>query len=157
LGDADVAPLGPGSGGDTMSFEVSTSAFGPALVVTVLAVAAAWWALRAGGPAQPATRPLRSDRGRVSARDVQRSLMMAATAEAERRAPRNVREWLADAFGWRSPEPAVTDDAAHIPWWRRLRSAFLLLVLLGLLGTGLAALIGVVVFLAGFLLELATR
>jgi len=83
--------------------------------------------------------------------------MMAAATDTDRRPSRNVREWLADAFGWRGPEPAVTGDAVRIPWWRRLRSAVLLLILLGLLGTAFAAAIGAMVFLAGFLLELATR
>jgi hypothetical protein len=140
-----------------MSCSVSTFALGPVLIVTVLVVAAAVMVvLRAGGPNQPATRPLRTDRARVTSRDVQRSLLM-ATADAERRAPRNMREWLADAFGWRGPEPAVTGEAVRIPWWRRLRSALALLVLLVLLGTALAAAVGALIFLAGFLLELATR
>jgi hypothetical protein len=68
-----------------------------------------------------------------------------------------MREWLADAFGWRGPEPVVTGDRVRISWWRRLRSGVLLLVLLALLGTALAAAVGAVIFLAGFLLELATR
>src|SRR5690606_23048520 len=72
-GGAGTALLGGGSAGDSMSFSVSTSALGPALIVTVIAVAAAMWVLRAGGPAQPATRPLRTDRARVTSRDVQRS------------------------------------------------------------------------------------
>jgi hypothetical protein len=140
-----------------MSFSVSTFALGPLLFVTVIAVAAAVLVvLRAGGPNQPATRPLRTDRARSSSRDVQRSLLM-ATADAERRAPRNVREWLADAFGWRGPEPVVTGDATRVPWWRKLRSGVLLLLLLALLGTALAAAVGALIFLAGFLLELATR
>jgi hypothetical protein len=135
---------------------VSSFALGPALIVTVLAVAAAVLALRAGGPNQPATRPIRTDRGRTTARDVQRSLLMATAAE-ERRSPRNVREWLSDAFGWRGPEAAVEGDGIKVPWWRRLRSGLLLLLLLALLGTAFAAAIGAVIFLAGFLLELATR
>jgi hypothetical protein len=139
-----------------MSFSVSTFALGPLLLVTLIVVAAAVLVVRAGGPTQPATRPLRSDRARASSRDVQRSLLM-ATADAERRSPRNVREWLADAFGWRGPEPAVTGGEVRVPWWRRLRSGILLLVLLALLGTALAAAVGAVIFLAGFLLELATR
>jgi hypothetical protein len=139
-----------------MSSSVSTFALGPVLIVTVLAVAAAMWVLRGGGPNQPATRPIRTDRARVTSRDVQRSLLM-ATADADRRSPRTLREWLSDAFGWREPEPAVTGDGARVPWWRRLQSAVLLLVLLALLGAALAAAIGAIVFLAGFLLELATR
>jgi hypothetical protein len=140
-----------------MSFSVSTFALGPLLFVTVLAVAAAVLVvLRAGGPNQPATRPLRTDRARTTSRDVQRSLLM-TTADADRRAPRNVREWLADAFGWRGPEPVATGDDVRVKWWRKLRSGVLLLVLLALLGTALAAAVGAVVFLAGFLLELATR
>jgi hypothetical protein len=139
-----------------MSFSVSSFALGPALIVTVLAVAAAVLMVRASGPNQPATRPLRTDRGRTTARDAERALLMATAAE-ERRTPRNVREWLSDAFGWRGPEAAVDGDGIKTPWWRRLRSAILLLVLLALLGTAFAAAIGAVVFLAGFLLELATR
>jgi hypothetical protein len=140
-----------------MSFSVSTFALGPLLFVTVVAVAAAVIVvLRAGGPNQPATRPLRTDRARPTSRDVQRSLLM-TTADAERRSPRNVREWLADAFGWRGPEPVVTGEQVRVSWWRRLRSGVLLLLLLALLGTALAAAVGAVIFLAGFLLELATR
>jgi hypothetical protein len=139
-----------------MSFSVSTFALGPLLIVTVLAVAAAVLVQRASGPNQPATRPIRTDRARTTSRDVQRSLLM-ATADADRRAPRNVREWLADAFGWRGPEPVATGGDVRVKWWRKLRSGVLLLVLLALLGTALAAAVGAVVFLAGFLLELATR
>jgi len=80
-----------------------------------------------------------------------------ATAAEDRRSPRNVREWLYDAFGWRSPEAAVEGGGVKTPWWRRLRSGLLLLLLLALLGTAFAAAIGAVIFLAGFLLELATR
>jgi hypothetical protein len=139
-----------------MSSSVSTFALGPVLLVTVLAVAAAMWIVRGGNPNQPATRPIRTDRARVTSRDVQRSLLM-ATADADRRSPRTLREWINDAFGWRGPQPAVTGDAVRVPWWRRLQSGVLLLALLALLGTALAATIGAVVFLAGFLLELATR
>jgi hypothetical protein len=140
-----------------MSCSVSTFALGPVLIVTALAAVAAYFTLRPGGPAQPATRPLRTDRGRTTARDIQRSLLMATATDVDRRSPRTVREWLADAFGWRGPEPAVTGPGARTPWWRRVRSGILLLVLLALLGTALAAAIGAMIFLAGFLLELATR
>jgi hypothetical protein len=88
---------------------------------------------------------------------MQRSLHMATAVGPDRRSgAQRTRDWLSGAFGLRGPEPAVTGDAARIPWTRRLRSAVLLLVLLVLLGTGLAASIGVLVFVAGFLLELAT-
>jgi hypothetical protein len=101
---------------------------------------------------------LRTGRGRATVRDQQRALLMAASAEAERKpAPRRARERLAEAFGWRGPDPVVTGAAAKVRWWQRLRAAVLLLVLLVILGVALAAAIGAIVFLAGFFLELATR
>jgi hypothetical protein len=87
---------------------------------------------------------------------VQRSWHLATATEPDRRTgAQRTRDWLNDAFGRRGPEPAVI-DATRVPWPLRLRSAVLLLVLLVLLGAGLAGSIGVLVFVAGFLLELAT-
>jgi hypothetical protein len=59
--------------------------------------------------------------------------------------------------GLRAPEPAVTGSAARISPLRRLRSGVLLLATLALLGLALAALIGIVILLAGALLEQAIK
>jgi hypothetical protein len=140
-----------------MSSSVSTFALGPVLFVTVIAVAAAVVLVRVGRPPQPATRPIRTGRGRVSRRDLQRALLMATATEAERQTRRRTRDWLVGAFARRDPEPAVTGEAAKLKWWQRLRSGLLLLALLVLLGVALAAAIGAIIFLAGFVLELTTK
>ncbi|HEV8298174.1 MAG TPA: hypothetical protein VGQ20_12775 [Acidimicrobiales bacterium] len=137
---------------------MSTFALGPVLIVTVITVAVAVVIVRAGGSPQPATRPVRTGRGRNRPIDPRRLLMMVAAQEAERRTPsRRAREWWAAAWNRREPEPAVIGREAQIKWWQRLRSAVLLLALLVVLGVALAALVGVLVFLAGFFLELATN
>jgi hypothetical protein len=136
---------------------MSTFALGPVLVGTVIAIAIAVVVVRAGGSAQPATRPIRTGRGRQRPVDPRRLLLMVAAHEAERKAPsRRARDWWADAWARRGPEPVVTGEAAQVRWWQRLRSGLLLLALLVALGTAVAAAIGAIVFLAGFFLELAT-
>jgi hypothetical protein len=57
----------------------------------------------------------------------------------------------------RGPQSAEYGRAARVSPLRRLRSAVLLLVLLVALGVFTAASIGLVVFLAGFLLEQAIK
>jgi hypothetical protein len=60
-------------------------------------------------------------------------------------------------LGWRDrgPQPAVTGRGAYPRWWHRVRSLVGLAVVCGFTGLVLAASIGAVAFLAGFLLELA--
>jgi hypothetical protein len=59
--------------------------------------------------------------------------------------------------GLRAPEPAVTGAKARTSALRRLRSAILLLALLVGLGVAIAAIVGLVVLLAGALLEQAIK
>jgi hypothetical protein len=140
-----------------MSSNVSTVALGPILVVTVIAVVIAAALMRGGGSPQPAMRPVRTGRGgRVDPRRVF-MLLAESASRAERRPAFGSREWWADAIGLRGPEPAHTGDDARTHWWQRLRSALLLLLLLVVLGVALAAVIGALVFLAGFFLELAVK
>ena len=53
------------------------------------------------------------------------------------------------------PRRVVTGRRAHIRWWHRLRSLVLLTVFVVVAGVATATIIGLVVFLSGFLLEQA--
>lgn len=57
----------------------------------------------------------------------------------------------------RAPQTAEYGRAARISPLRRLRSAVLLLVLLFVLGVAAAVGVGIIAFLAGFLLEQAIK
>lgn len=81
--------------------------------------------------------------------------MMAAAEAAAEAGASTVRRMLHEAFGNRAPAQAETGNVRRISPWRRLRSAILLLVLLGFLGLTIAAVFGLIAFLAGFLLEQA--
>jgi hypothetical protein len=103
-------------------------------------------------------RPVRTGRGQLrSSGDLtlEQYRHLSRPAPSERRdEPRTW--WSTIGFGYRSPDPAMTGpQAARISPWRRLRSSVLLAALLVLLGVALAAAVGVLVFLAGFVLEQA--
>ena len=68
-----------------------------------------------------------------------------------------IRRLVHEALGMRGPQSAEYGRAARVSPIRRLRSAVLLLLLLVALGVFTAASIGIVVFLAGFLLEQAIK
>ena len=63
--------------------------------------------------------------------------------------------WNRIGFGSRPPKKAVVGKKAWIQWWERLRSLVLLTAVVAALGLLLAAAIGLVIFLLGFLLEQA--
>jgi len=79
-------------------------------------------------------------------------LSMATTS-----APDRVRQIVHEALGMRPPQPAEYGKAARIGALRRIRSVILLLALLVALGVATALSVGVIAFLAGFLLEQAIK
>lgn len=60
-------------------------------------------------------------------------------------------------LGYLPPEPPVTGKRARVTWWQKVRSLIILTVLVLILGAAVAAGIGAIVFLAGFILEQAVN
>lgn len=79
-----------------------------------------------------------------------RSFATAISGGGSSRRSRNPLSWRD-----RGPEPAITGRGAYPRWWHRLRSVVGLAIVCGFTGLVLAASVGALAFLAGFLLELA--
>jgi len=67
--------------------------------------------------------------------------------------PRERPWWMQVGFGTRPPEPPVEGSGARVQWWERVRSLVILAALVLALGLLLAAVIGALVGVAGYLLE----
>lgn len=137
-----------------MSSRVSTFAPGP--VVLAALFAAIFLSSRNRFHPQPAMQE--GCRGRATSRAADRlavraPLMMVAASSTSTR----LRQLAHEALGMRPPQQPQFGRALRVSPLRRIRSAVLLLVLLGALGIATAATIGLVAFLAGFFLEQAIK
>lgn len=107
--------------------------------------------------------PVRRRRGRPVARPLPpraaapTSFPLRWLATATAQAPGRVRRLAHEALGTLPPHAAEYGRATRVGGLRRIRSAVLLLALLVLLGVTTAASIGLIAFLAGFLLEQAIK
>ena len=141
-----------------MSSRVFT--FAPVPIVLAAVLAAIYFSSRGRFRDQPAMQPVPVGRGksrpvakyRLSSQFFTVTMNSSPPSTSDR-----IRRLVHEALGMRSPQPAEYGRAARVSPVRRLRSALLLLVLLVALGVFTAVGIGVVVFLAGFLLEQATK
>lgn len=141
-----------------MSSRVST--FAPVPVVLAAVLAAIFISSRGRFRSQPAMQPIPVGRGkarpvakyRVPAQFFTVTMNSSSSSTSDR-----IRRLVHEALGMRAPQPAEFGKAARIGPLRRLRSAILLLALLVALGVATASTIGIIVFLAGFLLEQAIK
>lgn len=133
--------------------------FAPVPVVLAAVLAAIYYSSRGRFRAQPAMQPIPVGRGR--ARPVVKYRLSAqfftVTMNSSSSTSDRIRRLVHEALGMRGPQSAEYGKAARVSPIRRLRSALLLLLLLATLGVFTAASIGIVVFLAGFLLEQAIK
>ena len=60
-------------------------------------------------------------------------------------------------IGYYPPEQPVVGPAARVRWWQRVRSLIVLGILIAALGAAVAASVGAIIFLAGFILEQAVN
>ncbi len=142
-----------------MSSRVFTLASVPVVLAAVLA--AIYFSSRGRFRAQPAMQPIPVRRGktrpvakyRVSSQFFTVTMNSSSSPSTSDR----IRRLVHEALGMRGPQSAEYGRAARVSPIRRLRSAVLLLALLVALGVFTAASVGVVVFLAGFLLEQAIK
>lgn len=150
------------SGGGSMSSAVSTSALDPVALIAALAALLVMVRARPGHlHLQPAMRRAHLGRTRSSTHE---ATWYAVAVEHDTRRPAStsssssrLRALAHDAFGLRPPAPAEYGNAARISPLRRVRSALLLAALLVVNGVLVAAGIGLVAFLGGFLLEQAIK
>lgn len=113
---------------------------------------------------QPAMRPVRSGRGTPTSRStrLEQLALLAVGVDTDAKARPvtgvdRIRRVTHEALGLLPPASAQYGSAARTSPLRRIRSAVLLGVLLVVLGVVVALSLGVVAFLAGFLLEQAIK
>jgi hypothetical protein len=139
---------------------MSTFAPGPAVLVALLLTIFA--SSRRHLRVQPAMHLIRTGRGparstRTTERLLTPTMLLAMMATGNVPPANRVGQLLHDALGLRGPQQPEFGRAARSSPLRRVRSAVLLIVLLVALGIATAAAIGLIAFLAGFLLEQAIK
>lgn len=140
-----------------MSSRVFT--FAPVPVVLAAVLAAIYFSSRGRFRAQPAMQPIPVGRGKARPGPKYRvsAQFFTVTMNSSSSTSDRIRRLVHEALGMRAPQSAEIGRAARISPIRRLRSVLLLLVLVVALGVAAAVTIGVIVFLAGFLLEQAIK